>query len=464
MKELRIVAAKCHLGAFMTDTEGFFTTLERKPDFVGMQASSVDFGPYYLGAGACNKSRTKYVEDVGLTLPNSLHAGAKVIFGGLGYSGESSQVDWGVEVVREIAARHQLSFKLAVIYADISQDYLMKRARQEKIHNFEIPDRDLTPDDVKTSSHIVGMMGYEPFERALSLGADVIVTGRCCDAAIYAAPAIQAGFDKGLAWHMGTLMECAGFVAWPMYCGVPVLAIADDNGFTLETLSRLSKVSVESVTDHQLYERAHALRETVPGGYVDYSNAAYREEAPGRVRISGMKFVPTPYEILVQGAGPAGFRSVAIGGIRDPLVTQHCRELEESAKEHISHEVGDPADLKIRFINYGIDGVLGPYEHRPPSMPHEVGVIIDVIAGTQELAEDVAQRLAFALEEEAAYPARVFGVFNLAAPLSPRVQNYGVAYRFTINHLLPVEDPCELFPITLYDVQGEKFTKIAKPV
>ena len=52
------------------------------------------------------------------------------------------------------------------------------------------------------------MMGAEPYQRALELGADVIVAGRASDCAIFAAMPVMKGFPEGLAWHAAKILEC----------------------------------------------------------------------------------------------------------------------------------------------------------------------------------------------------------------------------------------------------------------
>ncbi|MBI2847133.1 MAG: acyclic terpene utilization AtuA family protein [Chloroflexi bacterium] len=458
MDAFRIVVVKSHIGTAETDRASYLSALKHKPDVVGLQGSSVDFGPYYLGASQCNKSRTKMKEDLELVLPAALSQNAKVILGGMGYAGTRSRVDWFLEILREVSTAHELRFKLAVIYSDVPHDYLRERALRERIQHLELSGNYLTPEDVDASTNIVALMGAEPIVRALSLGAQVVVTGRCCDAAIFAAPAQWAGFDRGLAWHMGTLMECGGLAARPQRGDVALLSTLNQNHFIIESTSSEARCTVESITDHQMYERPSATREHFPGGFFDASSATYEDVGPGQVRVAGAVFHPShQYEVLINGAGPMGFRSISIGGVRDPLVIPRLGQLEEEAKARVSRDLGEKADYEVRFINYGIDGVLGPYEHRREVLSKEVGVIIDVVASAQELATDVAARLCGILDARTAYPNRVLGQRNFAIPFSPAVQELGVAYRFTIDHLLPLDDPLEIFPITLHKVKGDKW-------
>ena len=50
------------------------------------------------------------------------------------------------------------------------------------------------------------------------------------------------------------------------------------------------------------------------------------------------------------------------------------------------------------------------------------------------------------------YPGRIATAGNLAFPYSPSDLHAGEVYRFSVYHLLEVDDPCELFPIDYVEV------------
>ena len=61
----------------------------------------------------------------------------------------------------------------------------------------------MTQDAIEKSSYIVAQMGVEPIIEALDQGAQIIVTGRCYDPAVFAAVPIRAGFSEALSLHLG---------------------------------------------------------------------------------------------------------------------------------------------------------------------------------------------------------------------------------------------------------------------
>src|SRR5262249_61880162 len=63
--------------------------------------------------------------------------------------------------------------------------------------------------EVDAAANIVGQMGMSAFQRALAAGVDVVVAGRACDTAIFAALPAGGGFPIGPPQHMGTIIQCA---------------------------------------------------------------------------------------------------------------------------------------------------------------------------------------------------------------------------------------------------------------
>ena len=53
------------------------------------------------------------------------------------------------------------------------------------------------------------------------------------------------------------------------------------------------------------------------------------------------------------------------------------------------------------------------------------------------------------------YPGRRSTAGNLAFPYSPSDVHAGEVYRFSLFHLLPIDDPTALFPVELIAIGGE---------
>ena len=104
------------------------------------------------------------------------------------------------------------------------------------------------------------------------------------------------------------------------------------------------------------------------------------------------------------------------------------------------------------FRVYGRDGVMAGLEPlRGQSIGHELGLLMDVTASTQELAHAACHFLSGHLLH-VAWPGQMNTSGNLAFPYSPSDIDTGAVYEFTIYHLMTAENPTELFPIHYDDV------------
>ncbi len=103
---------------------------------------------------------------------------------------------------------------MAVIYADVAKAEVLRALEQGRVSPLH-PAPEITAEDVENSVRIVAQMGAEPVFKALEAGLQIVLCGRCYDPVPFAAPAIRQGFDPGLAYHLGKILECAAIAATP---------------------------------------------------------------------------------------------------------------------------------------------------------------------------------------------------------------------------------------------------------
>ena len=289
-------------------------------------------------------------------------------------------------------------------------------------------------------------MGWEPIAEALDAGADVVVAGRACDDLAIAAYPIAAGADIGLATHMGKILECGAFSAEPFAMDVMMGFLHDDH-FVLEPGSLARKASLKSIAAHSLYERENPYLQRGPGGAVDLSNCRFEPHDERSVKVSGARFVDDPiYRVKLEGAGRVGYRTTCMAGIRCPTMIRRLDDLlEDARRKTVEHFAPDPVTPSFRV--YGRDGVMAGLEPlRGQSIGHELGLLMDVTASTQELAHAACHFLSGHLLH-VAWPGQMNTSGNLAFPYSPSDIDTGAVYEFTIYHLMTAENPTELFPI-----------------
>jgi hypothetical protein len=171
------------------------------------------------------------------------------------------------------------------------------------------------------------------------------------------------------------------------------------------------------------------------------------------VRVSGSRFVEDPvYRVKLEGAELVGYRTICIAGVRDPSALAHLDEMLEAAGTRTAEQFGDldRARWELHFRVYGRDGVMGPLEAES-SLPHEVGLLIEAVASTQEQASSICM-FAHAQALHHGFPGRTSTAGNLAFPFSPQDIPAGPVHRFNIYHLMEVDDPLVHFPIQMIEV------------
>ncbi|MFE3280842.1 acyclic terpene utilization AtuA family protein [Nocardia sp. NPDC059239] len=415
---------------------------------IAVDAGSTDPGPYHLGSGVSLRSDAMIKKELATLLDAARNAAIPLIVGSAGGAGTNAQVDRVAELIREIAREKGYHFRLARIYAEIPKEAVISAIEAGDVRDFEAG-FELSPEDVNACSGLVAQMGDEPFCQALDQGADVVIAGRACDDSAVASFAIWKGVDEALAIHMGKILECGALAAEPPGADV-MLGEIDDDGFTLEPGSLGRRASVKSVASHSLYEREDPFVQHGPGRVLDLAECQFEQLDDRRVRVSGTRGQRSDdYWIKLEGAKPVGYRSFCVAGVRCPTMISMLDKLLEEACRHTQARVPDPS-LKITFHRYGLDAVMGELEV-DTALPHEIGLVIEATADTQEVAYDACITLSAELMH-VSYEGQKNTSGNLAFLYSPRVHSIGLQYEFGAYHLMRVASALEPFPVIVEEV------------
>jgi Acyclic terpene utilisation family protein AtuA len=418
--------------------------LEWGPDLIAVDAGSTDPGPYYLGAGVSYTSRAMVKRDLGLLLVPAVKRGIPLVVGSAGGAGAAPHLAWCLEILHEIVREHNLHFRLAIIEADQDKAFLKRKLAAGDIRDLDTG-RELTDSDIDACSYIVGQMGYEPVIAALRAGADVVLAGRAFDAALSATLPIMRGVEPGLALHMGKIVECGSLVALPRTVD-GVLAEIDPEQFTVLPANPAQHCTVETVSAHTMYEKADPYKLAAPGGYIDLSEASFERVDDRSVKVAGSVFVPSSeYWIKLEGSALVGYRSVCLAGVRDPILISQLNDVLERVRLKLRNELAyAPDQYQLLFRVYGRDAVMGDIEPYAGPPAHELGLVLEVIADTQKIADTVCA-LTRSASLHLGYEGRIATSGNLAFPYSPAEFPAPPVYEFRIYHLVRVDDPCELF-------------------
>lgn len=448
MEEIRILSPTAILG-YGFPMESFVEGMKRKPHVIAVDAGSTDPGPYYLGAGKSFTDYNSVKRDLAIMIPAAIEAKIPVIIGTGGGSGGRPHVEFCVKIIEEIAKENNLSFKLAVIQSELDKQLIKDKIKEGKITPLE-PAKPITEKDVDETIRIVAQMGEEPFIEALDAGANVILAGRSYDPSVFAALAIKEGFDKGLAIHMGKILECASIAALPGSGSDSMMGYLQKDYFVLEPLSPLRKCTTLSIAAHTLYEKSNPYILPGPGGAINLHNSEFTQVDDNKVKVTGSRFVPTEdYFVKLEGVRKVGYRTISVAAAKDPIMISKIDDIVKSVKERVvnNFESYGIKDFFLDFKIYGKNGVMGLFPGSEDRVAHELCIVIEAVAPTQEQADTICG-FARSTMLHFGYEGRISTAGNLAFPFSPSDCKVGEVYEFNVYHLMQVDSPTEYFPIT----------------
>ena len=447
MEELRILSPTAILG-YGFPMESFEEGMKRKPHVIAVDAGSTDPGPYYLGAGKSFTDRNSVKRDLEIMIPAALEANIPVIIGTAGGSGGKPHVAFVLNIIEEIVREKNLSFKLAVIQSEFEKDFIKQNLRDGNIEPL-FPAKQITEEDVDDTVRIVAQMGEEPFIKALEEGANVILAGRSYDPSVFASLAIKEGFDKGLAIHLGKILECAAIAALPGSGSDSMMGYLRKDSFVLEPLSSLRKCTTLSIAAHTLYEKSNPYILPGPGGAINLHKCEFTQLDDNKVKVSGSKFVPTEdYFVKLEGVKKVGYRTISCAGVKDPIMISKIDSITQSVKDRVENNFKNYGitDFFLDFKIYGKNGVMGMFNGIEETVGDELMIIIEAVAPTQEQASTICG-FARSTMLHFGYEGRIATAGNLAFPFSPSDCEMGEVYEFSVYHLLKIDNPIDVFPI-----------------
>jgi hypothetical protein len=439
-REIKILSP-CGMLGYGFPASSFLNGIKEEPHGIVVDAGSTDAGPHKLGAGVSIVSRRATKKDLEIILTNGVPRKIPIIIGSAGGAGARQHVEWTIDIIEEILKEKNLNVKMAVIWADISSESVIKANLQGKVNPLSPNIKPLNEKIIQETNGIVAQMGHEPILEALEQGADIIVCGRAYDPSPFAAIGIFHKKDPGLSYHLGKILECGALCAEPGTTKDSILGIIKDDSFTVKSLNPIRTCTQISVAAHTFYEKEHPFILHGPGFTLDLSECEFKELGEGEVQVSNSKYIPSEkYLIKLEGAREVAYRTFVMAGIRDPILLENLEEIEERVEAQVREYYQEipREDYNINFYNYGMNAVLGSKETEIFS-GHEVGVLLEVIGKNQELANSICSTarstfLHFGHEK------RKSTAGNLAFPFAPSDIEFGPVYEFSVYHLMEIDD------------------------
>ena len=249
-------------------------------------------------------------------------------------------------------------------------------------------------------------LGAGPMADALTAGADIVITGRASDPALFLAPMIHAFGWAMDDWNLlgqgtvaGHLLECAGqitggYFADPGYKDVPDLArlgfpigeVGDDGSLVITKVEGSGgAVTAQTCKEQLLYEVHDPERYLQPDVTADFSQVKVEEIGADRVRISGGRGTARTGTLKVSVGYVDSFIGEGQISYAGPGALARGRLALDIVRERL--KLTGVAASELRFDLIGVDSLHGTDISARANEPYEVRV--RVAGRTESLREAV---------------------------------------------------------------------------
>jgi len=279
--------------------------------------------------------------------------------------------------LEKLAQDSGVDLKVAVVEGD-DVAALLPRLRAEGVR--EMISGAPIPDRVASANAYLGAI---PIARALSAGADVVITGRCVDSAVVLGPLMHEfgwgaeDYDRLAAGSLaGHLIECGCqatgglFTDWEQVprwedIGYPILECDADGSFTVTKPDDTGGlVTPQVLAEQMLYEIGDPAAYVLPDVVCDFTRVTLERSGEHRVRVTGARGSPPTDRYKVCATYAEGFRSVAtltVIGIDAAKKARRTGEAILARTRGIFRQLGLPDYAGTRIEVLGAEDVYGPH-------------------------------------------------------------------------------------------------------
>ncbi len=247
-------------------------------------------------------------------------------------------------------------------------------------------------------------LGAFPIAEALATGADVVITGRCADAALALAPMIHSFGWREDAWDLlaagvaaGHIVECgaqctggncqADWQSIPDLAniGYPIVEAEPDGVCTITKHAGTGgRVNIATVAEQLVYEVGDPRRYITPDVVADFTSLRLEDAGPDRVRVSGARGAPRTASLKVSGNYPAGWKATGTLVYSWPQALEKARCADRIVRERLAG-LGLCFDA-IETEFFGVNACHGPAA-APADDPPEVQLRIGVRGQDRDAVE-----------------------------------------------------------------------------
>jgi Acyclic terpene utilisation family protein AtuA len=236
-------------------------------------------------------------------------------------------------------------------------------------------------------------LGAGPMAEALSGGADVVITGRASDPALFLAPLVHAFGWPMDDWNLlgkgivaGHLLECAGQVTGGYFAdppfkdvenlarlGFPIGEVGEDGSLVITKVEGSGgAVTAQTCKEQLLYEVHDPVRYLQPDVTADFSQVAIEEIGKDRVRISGGRGSERPATLKVSVGYVDSFIGEGQISYAGPGALARGRLALDIVRERL--KITGVAASELRFDLIGVDSLHGAQVSAHANEPYEVRI------------------------------------------------------------------------------------------
>jgi hypothetical protein len=236
-------------------------------------------------------------------------------------------------------------------------------------------------------------LGAGPIADALGGGADIVITGRASDPALFLAPLIHAFCWPMDDWNLlgkgivaGHLLECAGQVTGGYFAdphfkdvenlarlGFPIGEVGEDGSLVITKVEGSGGgVTAQTCKEQLLYEVHDPVRYLQPDVTADFSQVAIEEVGKDRVRISGGRGSERPATLKVSVGYVDSFIGEGQISYAGPGALARGRLALDIVRERL--KLTGVAASELRFDLIGVDSLHGAQVSSHANEPYEVRV------------------------------------------------------------------------------------------
>ncbi|CAN7465094.1 acyclic terpene utilization AtuA family protein [Polaromonas sp. LjRoot131] len=257
-------------------------------------------------------------------------------------------------------------------------------------------------------------LGARPIVSALQQGADIVVTGRVADAALFLAPlvhefgwkledaATQPALDRlaqGLA--VGHLLECSGQGsggnfgsqgAWKAipdlaHIGYPIAEVSEDGAALITKAPGTGgRINFDTVRQQLLYEVHDPTRYVSPDVVLDLSEVNLEDLGHDQVRMTGARGHPRPAQLKLVGGFRDGYKAEVTWGFSWPDAYDKAQAAVSMVKAQLADKRMPHDEFFVEFP--GLNSAHGPLAPLPaPEALAELNEVwVRMVVRTQDKA------------------------------------------------------------------------------